>query len=282
MTAVGIIVAAIVAVGGWFVVNKLAARRELISKRREYRTTFLIDTWIALEAASNREDNVRLARLEEAIARVQLLGSDRQIDLAQEFSRTMAQHSGASPGELLTDLRNDLRSELELGTVDDQIVHLRISQEAEFDQLRAYVQKALRSSVPPHEPVPEATSTGGQGDKRLTPSVSVDLADLVGLADNDPAAAMREAHGRVTKALQRALGAVGDQVSAASSTVELARRAAERGQITPETLNAVEGITVMRNLWARGPRPRVTTTDALDYLGLVEGVLYTIRQNLGA
>ncbi|MGP8241767.1 MAG: hypothetical protein ACLQQB_08395 [Solirubrobacteraceae bacterium] len=142
MTAIGIVVAALIAVGGWFVVNKLAAQRERENDRREYRTKFLIDTWIALEAASNREDNSLLRTLEEAIARVQLLGTERQIKLAQEFSVAMAKNSGALATDLLLDLRHDLRAELELGKVEERIIHLRVSQETEYDQLRGYVQKA--------------------------------------------------------------------------------------------------------------------------------------------
>lgn len=109
MTAIGIVIAAIVAVGGWFVVNALAARRERENDRRDYRTRFLIDAWVAIEDAANRSDEQRLLALEDPIARIQLLGTPHQIELAQTFSRAMAEKSRGSLDELLIDLRRDLR-----------------------------------------------------------------------------------------------------------------------------------------------------------------------------
>jgi hypothetical protein len=126
MTAVGIIIAAVVAVGGWFVVNALAARRERENDRRDYRTKFLIDAWVAIEDAANREDQQRLLALEDPIARIQLLGTPHQIELAQAFSRAMAENSRGSLDELLIDLRRDLREELELEPANDAMVHLRV------------------------------------------------------------------------------------------------------------------------------------------------------------
>lgn len=126
MTAVGIIIAAVVAVGGWFVVNALAARRERENDRRDYRTRFLIDAWVALEDAANRDDEQRMLALEDPIARIQLLGTPHQIELAQTFAREMAEKSKGSLDELLIDLRRDLRDELELEPVSDAMVHLRV------------------------------------------------------------------------------------------------------------------------------------------------------------
>ena len=126
MTATGIVIAALVAVGGWFVVNALAARRERENDRRDYRTRFLIDAWVAIEDAANREDQQRLLALEDPIARIQLLGTPRQIELALSFSRAMAEKSRGSLDELLIDLRRDLREELDLEPVSDALLHLRV------------------------------------------------------------------------------------------------------------------------------------------------------------
>jgi hypothetical protein len=126
VTAAGIIVATLIAVVGWFVVNALAARRERENDRRDYRTRFLIDAWVALEDAANRSDEQRLLALEDSIARIQLLGTPHQIELAQAFTRAMAEKSKGSMDELLVDLRRDLREELELEPVNDAMLHLRI------------------------------------------------------------------------------------------------------------------------------------------------------------
>jgi hypothetical protein len=132
LTAIGIVIAAIVAVGGWFVVNALAARRERENDRRDYRTRFLIDAWVAIEDAANRSDEQRLLALEDPIARIQLLGTPHQIELAQTFTRAMAEKSRSSLDELLIDLRRDLREELELEPVSDRMLHLRVKPKQGF------------------------------------------------------------------------------------------------------------------------------------------------------
>jgi hypothetical protein len=126
MTAAGIVIAAVVAVGGWFVVNDLAARRERRNDRRDYRAKFLIDAWVTLEDAAQREDSSRLPALESAIAKIQLLGTAHQIELAQALAVAMAKESSGSMDELLADLRRDLRAELELEPVTGTMLHIRV------------------------------------------------------------------------------------------------------------------------------------------------------------
>lgn len=268
--------------GGWFVVNKLAAQRERENDRREYRTKFLIDTWIALEAASNREDNSLLRTLEEAIARVQLLGTERQIKLAQEFSVAMAKNSGALATDLLLDLRHDLRAELELGKVEERIIHLRVSQETEYDQLRGYVQKALSPTGPPSE---RSSTKSGKASTpiNILPSedVHADVADLVELAHEAPSATILEAHERIDQELRRILALASEQPQDSVSTRDLARLAVGHELVSQKTLNAVEGITVMRNLSAHTPKT-ASPKDAEEYLALAEGVLYAMRQDVSA
>jgi hypothetical protein len=126
VTAVGIVIAAAIAVGGWFVVNALSARRERRNDRRDYRARFLIDAWVTLEDAADRDDTSRLPAAEAAIAKIQLLGTARQIGLAQTFAVEMAKESSGSLDDLLADLRRDLRAELELEPVSGAMLHLRV------------------------------------------------------------------------------------------------------------------------------------------------------------
>lgn len=122
-----------IAVGGWlvgviswFVANKLAARRERENDRRDYRAKFLIDAWVTLADTANRDDSSRLPTLEGAIAKIQLLGTAHQIELAQAFSVQMAQESSGSLDELLADLRQNLREELGFEPVSNAMVHFRV------------------------------------------------------------------------------------------------------------------------------------------------------------
>jgi hypothetical protein len=125
VTAIGIIVAALIAVCGWFVGNALAARRERRNDRRDYRAKFLIDAWVTLEDAAQRKDNSRLVALEGAVAKIHLFGTARQIELAQTLAREIAEKSRGSTDDLLNDLRRDLRAELELAPVSGPILHVR-------------------------------------------------------------------------------------------------------------------------------------------------------------
>jgi hypothetical protein len=280
MTAIGIVVAAVIAVVGWFVGNHLATKRERENDRREYRTKFLIDTWIALEAASNREDNSLLRTLEEAIARVQLLGTERQIKLAYEFSVAMAENSGALATDLLLDLRHDLRAELELGEANEQIIHLRVSQETEYDHLSAHVQKALSPAAPsPERPSVKSGKTSAPINALPSAEVQADVADLVELAHEAPSATILEAHERIDQELRRILARTGTQPQDSTSTRDLARLAVSSKLISQKTLNAVEGITVMRNLSAHGSQT-ASPKDAKEYVALVDGILYAMKQDV--
>lgn len=105
--------------------------------------------------------------------------------------------------------------------------------------------------------------------------ISVELADV---ADRSPTAAVMEAHATVERELRRLLldtGVPDNDLRAGAAW--LARLGVERGVVTKETLSAVEGISVLRNLAAHGRAGEVTVERAVDYLALADAVLYAIR-----
>ena len=94
-----------------------------------------------------------------------------------------------------------------------------------------------------------------------------------------PIGTVLEAHAAIERELRDLVTkAVPDASVGRVPIRQLLRIAADRGLITPETVNAVEGITVMRNLAAHGQASEVTPERAQDYLVLAEAVLYTLRQ----
>jgi hypothetical protein len=104
-------------------------RRDLTGERRKLRVTYLLEAYRRLEGASNRDDpNGRRPDLESAVADIQLLGSPGQVSRARQFATDMARDRSASLDELLFDLRQSLRSELELEPVSDKVVFLRFSE----------------------------------------------------------------------------------------------------------------------------------------------------------
>jgi hypothetical protein len=104
--------------------------------------------------------------------------------------------------------------------------------------------------------------------------------DLAGLAKQAPAIVISEAFALVEHELRSALSSVGESPPDGTDATELAHLALERGLITPLTINAIEGVAVMRNLAVHGPQREITSTQVDEYLALVEGVLYAMRQNI--
>ena len=103
--------------------------------------------------------------------------------------------------------------------------------------------------------------------------------DLLELAQRIPAAAIIQAHLRIEQALRQTLSSAKVETSDSEVTAALVGNALTRGLITPETANAVEGATVMRNLAVHGPRREVSTKQAIEYVTIAAAVLYAIRQN---
>jgi len=102
------------------------------------------------------------------------------------------------------------------------------------------------------------------------------VGDLFDLAETSPAAAVFEGYKRVEDALTRRIAAVYDGDLSASDASELARLARDLGIITGETVRAIDGLEVLRNLAAHSESGRVMREEAGEYLSLVQAVLFTI------
>jgi hypothetical protein len=110
-----------------------------------------------------------------------------------------------------------------------------------------------------------------------------DLAeDLAAVAAASPSAAVMEAYVRVEAELRQMLLETGmDLGELRAGAAGLARIAATNGRIPPETVRAVEGLGVLRNLAAHGRAGDLTPEQAHDYLVLADSVLYAIRNPPG-
>ena len=131
---VTLLITVVVAALGWFVVNHLSSKREREAKRREMIVQYLLEAWRRLENASNRNDNSYSKSLESVIADIQLLGTKKQVELAQHFAEEFAQHREAGLDSLLNDLRSDLRKELKLEIASIRTKHLRIINDSDIKQ----------------------------------------------------------------------------------------------------------------------------------------------------
>jgi hypothetical protein len=102
-------------------------------------------------------------------------------------------------------------------------------------------------------------------------------AELAQFAREAPVAAILEAFSRVESRLRDMLRATG--VESSAGNVELAREALSHGVISAKTFSAVEGVAVMRNLATHNRIPGRSVDEALEYLDLIDVVLYTLRRS---
>lgn len=121
------------------------------------------------------------------------------------------------------------------------------------------------------------TEVPAPGSKPLSGGVRDELSAEAATA---PAVAVLEAHATIERTLRELLvwADVPDQETRRSSTVGLARLAQRRGLIPAESVRAIEGVSVLRNLAAHGSAREITEQQAKEYLALVDAILYTIRK----
>lgn len=119
-----ILTSALVVVVGWFAANWLASKRDTKIKKREVRVEYLLTAYRGIESAAQRElTEEQMFRLESAIGDVQLLGNETQLKALAELIS-----SGESDfTKLLGEIRDDLRSELELKKSKSKLLFYRMS-----------------------------------------------------------------------------------------------------------------------------------------------------------
>lgn len=96
------------------------------------------------------------------------------------------------------------------------------------------------------------------------------------LAEASPDTAISEAYRTIERQLRVRL--MDQQVPPDLDVVGLVLFGQEKGVINQETVNAVQGLSVLRNLAAHGRVGEVTPDRAVEFLSLADGVLFALRQ----
>jgi hypothetical protein len=103
--------------------------------------------------------------------------------------------------------------------------------------------------------------------------------ELEELADVSPRSAILESYSRIEQQLRSLLKSDGVDQRRPLGGRGLARLAGEKGLIGPETVDAIEGLTVLRNLAAHGEAPSdLDRNRALEYAALTDAVLYAMTR----
>lgn len=130
MEYIKIIITIIIAVGGWIFGHWLNAKRDQKNQRKEIVIKYLIDAYTKLESSANKpKTKITDDAIESSIANIHLFGTSKQIELAKNFSNSIATHGNASLDNLLLELRKDLRKELNLSPVERKLNYLRFDRE---------------------------------------------------------------------------------------------------------------------------------------------------------
>ena len=139
--------------------------------------------------------------------------------------------------------------------------------EVEFDQELAEVREELRRS-------PELAA-----EPELVPGSVVE--ELARLAELSPRAAVMEAFARIEERLAELLDSAKVQHPRIGGR-GLASLARKEGLISDESLAAVEGLAMLRNLTAHSPADNIGPERARDFLVLADATLYALRAKPGS
>jgi len=123
-----LIIPALVVVGGWFVAHRFNVSRDRQNKRHDLRVQYLLDAYRRLESAANRDSmgTEDKRSFESAIADIQLLGDNLQIDELMKFlTEYKREGNSALIDPLLEVMRESLRKELQIEACARKVVVFR-------------------------------------------------------------------------------------------------------------------------------------------------------------
>ncbi len=113
-----------VAIFGWHVVDDLASKRDRANKQRDLRIEYLIGTYSRLSGALWRDakPGCQYYRdMESAVADIQLFGTDSQIEKSNKMMDEFQKTKYGPLNSLLTELRDDLRQEMDLSKIEGDV-----------------------------------------------------------------------------------------------------------------------------------------------------------------
>lgn len=283
------------AIVGGLVVHIAARRRDVENERRRQRVDYLVGAYRTLTRAAHRALSAERAEtFEDALSDVILLGNDDQIRLARETINSLADRREAPMDALLISLRNALRHELDLpGDALRQVPVVRITsgteehptplklhdaREVSFEQVAARTGAVLASAA--SASAPERSAPEGYGDDSIPSSghLSRDVQALRELAHTAPGAAVVTAYGHVTAALKELLAEDGDREPEQHDAPALARAAANRGLVTDQLVETVQGLAILKDLGRRGGAGTgLSIEQANKYINLAVAALYVLH-----
>lgn len=122
---------------GWWLVHRLNSSRDRVNSERSIRTTELAKVYAVLlrtgiygnlkPTDSHGSEKWINEELEDAIGKIYLYGSKRQIELTKTYVKSWATMQSADGTALLDNLRNHIRVSLGLEPIRDPLDYLRVT-----------------------------------------------------------------------------------------------------------------------------------------------------------
>jgi hypothetical protein len=121
-----LVVTSLVTVIGWFALNYFANKSDRINRQKDLRINFLIQAYRDIGMASSRDiQSEHYKKLELAFHDIQLFGTTSQIEKLHNALSGWHSKPAVSVEVLLSDLRDDLRKEMNLPKDSSTIIMFR-------------------------------------------------------------------------------------------------------------------------------------------------------------
>ncbi len=122
-----LLVTTTLAIVGWFAGHHFTTKRDRENKQRDIRITYLIQAYRDLGMAASRPPNSEpFKKLESAFHDIQLFGTPSQLNELHAATERWKSAGGTDLNLLLSDLRDDLRQELNLPKTNAALVFFRV------------------------------------------------------------------------------------------------------------------------------------------------------------
>jgi hypothetical protein len=268
VNVVAALIALAIGFGGVVLGARLTRRNDRRSRADDLLARALNDAVAAISGVAAGTIPNAMASYGSAVARIALHAPPEVVKAWRYFQDDATTTTEDGRSRLVTAIQA-ARKQLDHGRISDQDLHVLLFGPGgvgpvEFQALLSSVQAQI-----------ETTDSAEHHQVRgITPTTD----DLIDITGHDPAMAVFQGYIRLESALHELLLSADSKPDEQRGTTVLARQAADEELITPETLNAFEGLTVLRNLVAHGRSGEVTEERARDYLALVDAVLFAIRQ----
>jgi hypothetical protein len=255
--------------GGVVLGARLTRRNDRQSRADDLLARALSDAVVAISDVASGTVANAMASYGSAVGRIAVHGSPHVVEAWRRFQDDATTTTDDGRARLVQAV-HAARAQLGHGSVSDDDLHVLLFGPGGAGPVEFEFQGILTD-------VEAQVETATQARPRGEPTTS-SIEDLAAQANEDLAMAVFSGYVRLERALHELLQAAGHAPDDRRSSKELAHQAVSLGLITPETLNAFEGLTVLRNLVAHGRTDEVTEDRARDYLSLVDALLFSIRQ----